>query len=120
VSKKSFVDAIALDQLRESYVTCVEVAGRIVAITRTAEGVNAFDGTCTHADFQFVTSRLAGGCDIECPMHGACFDAVTGEVTEGPADAALPKYDVRIIDGMVQVSADWADALQTDWGIASK
>jgi nitrite reductase/ring-hydroxylating ferredoxin subunit len=114
VSKRSFLDAIALDQLREQYVTCVEIAGRTVALTRTAEGVNAFDGTCTHADFQFVTSRLAGGCDIECPMHGACFDAVTGEVSEGPADVALPKYEIQIVNGMVQVAIDWAEALQTD------
>ena len=114
MSKKSFVDAIALDQLRDSYVTCVEVAGRTIALTRTAAGVNAFDGTCTHADFQLVTSRLAGGCDIECPMHGACFDAATGEVTEGPADVALPKYEIQFVDGMVQVSVDWADALQAE------
>jgi nitrite reductase/ring-hydroxylating ferredoxin subunit len=114
VRKTIYVDAIALDHLRELYVTCVEVAGRTVAFTRTAEGVNAFDGTCTHADFQFVTSRLAGGCDIECPMHGACFDAVTGKVTEGPADVALPKYEIQIVDGMVQVAIDWADALPTN------
>lgn len=114
MSKNIFVNAIALDQLRDMYVTCVDVAGRTVAFTRTAKGVNAFDGTCTHADFKFVTSRLAGGCDIECPMHGACFDAATGEVTEGPADVSLPKYAVQIVDGMVQVSVDWADALQTN------
>jgi nitrite reductase/ring-hydroxylating ferredoxin subunit len=47
-------------------------------------------------------------------MHGACFDAATGEVTEGPADVALQKYEIQIVDGMVQVAIDWADALQTD------
>ena len=114
MSEDLFVDAIALDQVRAEYVTCVDVAGRTVALTRTAEGVHAFDGTCTHADFKFVTSRLAGGCDIECPMHGACFDAVTGEVTNGPADQPLPRFEVRITDGMVQVCADWAAAMRTE------
>jgi nitrite reductase/ring-hydroxylating ferredoxin subunit len=103
-----FVNVVALDQLRDSYVTCFDVGGRAIILTRTATGVHAFNGTCTHANFQFVTSRLAGGCDVECPMHGACFDAATGEPTEGPADQALPRYDVRIEDGIVQVDAPWA------------
>jgi nitrite reductase/ring-hydroxylating ferredoxin subunit len=114
VSEELFVDVIALDQLRVDFVTCLEVAGRTIALTRTAEGVQAFDGTCTHADFQFVTSRLAGGCDIECPMHGACFDAVTGEVTNGPADQPLPRFEVRINNGIVQVCAHWAAAARTE------
>ncbi len=33
---------------------------------------------------------------------------------EGPADVALPKYEIQIVNGMVQVAIDWADALQTD------
>jgi nitrite reductase/ring-hydroxylating ferredoxin subunit len=41
-------------------------------------------------------------------MHGACFDAATGEPTNGPADQALPRFEVRIEDGMVQVDAPWA------------
>jgi 3-phenylpropionate/trans-cinnamate dioxygenase ferredoxin component len=108
MSRQHFINVVALDQLRESYVTCLEVGGRTIALTRTAAGVHAFDGTCTHANFQFVTSRLAGGCDIECPMHGACFDAATGEPTNGPADQCLPRFDVRVEDGMVQVDAPWA------------
>lgn len=103
-----FVNVVELDELRDGYVTCFEVVGRAVILTRTRAGIYAFDGTCTHADFQFVTSRLAGGCEIECPMHGACFDAKTGEPTHGPAERSLANYDVRIDDGMVQVDAPWA------------
>jgi nitrite reductase/ring-hydroxylating ferredoxin subunit len=108
VSQPHFVNVVALAQLRESYGTCFEVGGRTIILTRTSAGVRAFDGTCTHANFQFVTSRLAGGCDIECPMHGACFDAATGEPTNGPAEHALPRFNVRIEDGIVQVDAPWA------------
>jgi 3-phenylpropionate/trans-cinnamate dioxygenase ferredoxin component len=107
VSQSHFVSVVALDQLRDAYVTCFEVGGRTIILTRIADDVHAFDGTCTHANFQFVTSRLAGGCDIECPMHGACFDAVTGEPTNGPADEALSRYEVKIADGMVWVNAPW-------------
>jgi nitrite reductase/ring-hydroxylating ferredoxin subunit len=103
-----FVNVVELDELREGYVTRFEVGGRSVILTRTRGEVHAFDGTCTHADFQFVTSRLAGGCDIECPMHGACFDAETGEPTNGPAEHPLARHAVRINDGIVQIDAPWA------------
>jgi 3-phenylpropionate/trans-cinnamate dioxygenase ferredoxin component len=107
VSQRHFVDVVALEHLRESYVTRFDVSGRAVILTHTADGIHAFDGTCTHANFQFVTSRLAGGCDIECPMHGACFDAVTGEPTSGPAERALTQLNVQIENGMVRVDAPW-------------
>jgi 3-phenylpropionate/trans-cinnamate dioxygenase ferredoxin component len=107
VPRRHFVDVVAVEQLRESWVTSFDVGGHAIILTRTADGIRAFDGTCTHANFQFVTSRLAGGCDIECPMHGACFDAVTGEPTSGPAEQALTQFDVEIENGMVRVDAPW-------------
>jgi 3-phenylpropionate/trans-cinnamate dioxygenase ferredoxin component len=109
---RTYVDVITLDQLRETYVTRFEVAGRAVILTRMMKGIHAFEGTCTHADFQFATSRLAGGCDIECPMHGACFDAETGEVTKGPAELPLRRIEVQIDDGIVRLCIDWADTVQ--------
>jgi 3-phenylpropionate/trans-cinnamate dioxygenase ferredoxin component len=109
-----FVNVVKLDELREGYVTRFEVGGRAVILTRTAAGISAFDGTCTHADFQFVTSRLAGGCDIECPMHGACFDAMTGEATHGPAEDALVQHEVQLKDGLVQINASWTATQMCD------
>jgi len=111
--QKTYVDVIALDQLRDSYVTLFQLAGRAVVLTRMGDTVHAFDGTCTHADFQFATSRLVHGCEIECPMHGACFDAASGEPTEGPADRGLQNIEIEIVDGMVRLCVDWADAGQT-------
>jgi nitrite reductase/ring-hydroxylating ferredoxin subunit len=113
VTQKTYVEVASLDQLRESYVTLFHVAGRAVIVTRTQGSVQAFDGTCTHADFQFATSRLGGGCEIECPMHGACFDALTGEVTHGPAEQPLERFDLKIEDGIVSICVDWADVAET-------
>ena len=104
------MDVVALDQLRDSYVTLFQVAGRAVVVTRIGDTVRAFDGTCTHADFQLATSRLVHGCKIECPMHGACFDAATGEVTEGPAERGLQPLAFMVEDGIVRLCADWVDA----------
>ena len=106
---RRFVDVTALDALEEEFVTQFEVAGRAVVLTRTADGVRAFDATCSHADFLLGTSRLVRGCEIECPMHGARFDAATGKATKGPATRPLTCLAVRVVDGRVHVEIDWDD-----------
>jgi nitrite reductase/ring-hydroxylating ferredoxin subunit len=40
---------------------------------------------------------------IVCPWHGSRFACGSGDVLRGPATAALPKYPVRIRDGLVEV-----------------
>ena len=109
VTGRRFVDVATLAALDEAFVTRFEVAGRAIILTRTAAGVRAFDGTCSHADFQFDTSRLVRGGEIECPMHGARFDATTGAVTKGPATRPLDCLAVEVRDGLVRVEIDWND-----------
>jgi len=112
VDEKSgrFVDVAAVADLRENFVTVHKVAGRTIAVARMPSGVNVFDGTCTHARFHFGNSRLANGCEIECPIHGARFDAVTGAVTKGPAKLPLPRLASQVEDGVVRVFVDWPEA----------
>lgn len=104
-----YVAVTTLAELKDSFATLHKVAGRAIIIARTAGGVHAFDGTCTHAKFHFGTSRLVG-CEIECPIHGARFDAVTGAVTKGPAKLPLEHIDVEIDNGIVRVRVDWPEA----------
>lgn len=106
---RRFVSVTRLAELREDFATLHKVAGRAIVIVRSANGVHAFDGTCTHAKFHFGTSRLVGGCEIECPIHGARFDAATGAVTKGPAKLPLPRIEARVEDGVVRVLVDWPE-----------
>jgi nitrite reductase/ring-hydroxylating ferredoxin subunit len=104
-----YVEVTTLAALRDGFATLHKVAGRAIVIARSAQGVHAFDGTCTHARFHFGTSRLVGGCEIECPIHGARFDAATGAVTKGPAKLPLPRIDVQVDGEVVRVLVDWPE-----------
>jgi cytochrome b6-f complex iron-sulfur subunit len=106
--RAGFVRVAALDDVRMGYVTRVDVEGVPVVLTRTEEGgVRAFDGTCTHAEFFFETSRLVKGCRIECPIHGAMFSAIDGSVVKGPAKEPLDEIPVQIEGDRVFVGPEW-------------
>jgi 3-phenylpropionate/trans-cinnamate dioxygenase ferredoxin subunit len=46
------------------------------------------------------------GCLLQCPWHGAVFDARTGQVRRGPARKPLRTYPVEIADGAVLIAAE--------------
>jgi Rieske Fe-S protein len=58
----------------------------------TAGQVVAFSAICTHQ--QCVVA--AAGDEFHCPCHGSMYDAVTGDVIQGPALEALPSIPVAV------------------------
>ena len=80
-------------------VSATTPAGGKVLVARPSETeVVAFSAVCTHE-----------GCTVEpvddslqCPCHGSEFEALTGEVVQGPAGRALPRVEVRVVDGQVR------------------
>jgi nitrite reductase/ring-hydroxylating ferredoxin subunit len=99
-----FVAVASLEQVREGYVTMAEAEGLPIVLTRVESTVRAFDGTCTHAEFTFETARLTRRCEIECPIHGARFNAVDGAVVKGPATESLEELPCRVEGEQVLVA----------------
>ncbi|MEY3407211.1 MAG: hypothetical protein RL038_272 [Actinomycetota bacterium] len=71
-----------------------EAAGLRVLVTRQSESeFRAFEAKCTH---QSGALNAVENGEIICPIHGAKFDAATGEVLQGPAERNLVSYTVKL------------------------
>ena len=65
----------------------------------------ALEDKCTHQDFELSAAPLQGA-EIECVLHGARFDVRTGQALCAPAYAPVPKFPVRVQDGVIYTRDD--------------
>ncbi len=73
----------------------VEVQGRKIALCNLDGEIHAVDDTCTHEEASLSAGEIVGD-EIECPLHGACFNIRTGEAACLPAIENLQTYPVQI------------------------
>lgn len=67
--------------------------------------IYALEDKCTHQDFELSPGKLDGA-EIECVLHGARFDVRTGQALCAPAYAPVPKFPVRIDNGVIYTRDD--------------
>lgn len=80
----------------------VEVGDVPVMILKDHTAIYAASPVCTHLTGPLDEGPANGSC-VECPWHGSVFDLTNGNVVHGPATAALPIYETRVVSGQVQV-----------------
>ncbi len=68
--------------------------GNPAILFRTNAGVFAYSAICTHQGCTVAYDGLSHS--MNCPCHGAKFDAASGAVLAGPAPIPLPKISVSI------------------------
>jgi nitrite reductase/ring-hydroxylating ferredoxin subunit len=77
-----------------------------ISVARVDGGLYAFDDLCTCADAACpLSGGLLTGTTIMCQCHGSRFDITTGAVINGPATESLIVYEVREVDGRIQIRA---------------
>jgi Rieske Fe-S protein len=69
----------------------------IIVAQPTAGQAVAFSAKCTHMGCTVAPS----GAKLQCPCHGSQFDALTGKVEHGPAQAPLAAFPVKVEGGSV-------------------
>jgi nitrite reductase/ring-hydroxylating ferredoxin subunit len=96
--------------LRPGEMREILVGSRSVVLVRLGDGVYALEGTCPHSGGLLVDGTLRDG-RLQCPVHGAVFDARTGAVRADPDGIeppqggveALQRFPTRVNQGMIEV-----------------
>ena len=80
----------------------VEIGGKHIAVCKLGEAFHATDNVCPHA-FALLSDGFVEDGAIECPLHGARFDIVTGKVLAEPAEDDIATYEVKLEGGDILV-----------------
>ena len=80
----------------------VSVGRQDIGIYKLAGEYYALNDICTHAYAAMSDGYVEDG-QIECPLHGACFDIKTGKALTAPASVDLDSYPVKIEDDQILV-----------------
>ena len=93
----------ALD-LVEGEPALVSADGVDVVIVQEGDRLLALADRCSHRGGPLHEGDVVLGC-IECPWHQSRFRLEDGEIAQGPAVHPQPRYEARIVDGVVEVRA---------------
>lgn len=97
-----FQPALALAELVEGEPKRVEVQGQPILLVKLAGKIHAIGAVCSHYGAPLNEGKIVNS-TIECPWHFSRFDLTDGSVREGPACAAVPAYEPRIIGDQIQI-----------------
>lgn len=89
-------------ELQEGQPRCVQFDGLGVVLVRQQGRIYALGEVCAHLSGPLHEGEL-GKQSISCPWHGSRFSLDDGRVLDGPAVHRQPCYDVRVIEGRIEV-----------------
>jgi 3-phenylpropionate/trans-cinnamate dioxygenase ferredoxin component len=92
-----FVPVARMAELPDGELIAVDAPdGEPVCLVNMGGVIYALHDSCPHQEFPISSGALMDDGTIECPLHGARFDARTGRVCLGPAVDDLARYSVRV------------------------
>jgi nitrite reductase/ring-hydroxylating ferredoxin subunit len=106
MDEDGWVAATTVDELADHKPVQVRVGDAEVLIVRNGDELFAIGNRCTHqqAPLHRGPVKFSGSLrTVRCPLHGSTFDLAEGRVIQGPAVQAVPSYETRVVDGVVQI-----------------
>lgn len=111
---QDWTDVGTEDQVRDGTPILVRAHGIPIMLVRDGATIMALADRCTHRGAPLHEGTINDGC-VTCPWHGSQFLLADGAVTHGPATRPQPRFDVRVMDGRLQVrQAGVLTSLRTD------
>jgi nitrite reductase/ring-hydroxylating ferredoxin subunit/uncharacterized membrane protein len=98
----AWTDVANAADLRDSTPLRVDAHGVAVVVVQTADRLHALSAMCGHAGGPLDEGKLVDGW-LTCPWHASAFRLHDGRAMRGPASVDQPVWEVRILDGRVQV-----------------
>jgi nitrite reductase/ring-hydroxylating ferredoxin subunit/uncharacterized membrane protein len=108
---EGWIAVLGADELGVGEARRVQLGDDPVMLYRSAETVYAIGAVCSHAGGPLEQGELYDGC-VECPWHQSVFDLRDGRVVHGPATMPQPRYETRVINGLIELRRP-ADLQQT-------
>jgi 3-phenylpropionate/trans-cinnamate dioxygenase ferredoxin subunit len=93
-----------LSQFAPGSATRVQAGDVAVALVRIGDDVYAIGDRCSHADVSLCGGEVwTDERELECPKHGSRFSLVSGEPNTLPATQPVAVFDVRVVNGEVEL-----------------
>lgn len=101
VAPTDWTDVAAVEDVSDKPVR-VDAGGVPVLLIRHGGELRALSDRCTHRGGPLHEGTIEDGC-VECPWHGSRFRLTDGQIARGPATRPQRAFEVRTLDGRVQV-----------------
>ncbi len=99
----SFVAVCTVDDVKEFKSTVFKLGDSSILLTKIGADIYAFENKCSHENVPFGEREIING-QIQCPMHGSCFDVRTGAPLQLPAVVEIKTYEVKVENNNVLVA----------------
>jgi len=98
----TFIKVCPVSELPPGSMKGIEHNGKRILVVNLDGTVYAWDGTCTHEEYDLSMGFLTGD-SVTCALHLSRFNLLTGEAVNPPDEKPLAKHQVRIANGDVFV-----------------
>ncbi|SDN43075.1 non-heme iron oxygenase ferredoxin subunit [Ensifer sp. YR511] len=104
--EKQWIAIMPVEDLPTGNMVGIDLGDLSIALYHLDDGSHhATSNVCTHGN-ALLTDGWLEGCNVECPLHGGCFEVKTGKGLCAPINKDLEIYPVRILDDMIYLAVD--------------
>jgi nitrite reductase/ring-hydroxylating ferredoxin subunit/uncharacterized membrane protein len=100
---EEFVAVLPDGELKNDSMKCVSIGKVDVLLARQNNQIFAIANTCSHLGGPLSDGELLQDCRVICPWHQSVFSLKDGSVIDGPATEPQPEFDIRVLDGQIEV-----------------